>query len=120
MVVLAARSISKTKRVRYLLGLSSPAEREHIELEYFENEDAFQEMLTAEDDLIDAYARGELAGDERRRFEKSFVGSLRGRHRVQFARAFADAMSATRPVENKLPGALLDIFKIFQSPGLLR
>jgi hypothetical protein len=43
--------------------MSPPAEREHIELEYFENEDAFEEMLTAEDDLIDAYASGELTGD---------------------------------------------------------
>ena len=118
--VLAASSISETKRVRYLLGLCSPAEREQIESEYFENEDAFEEMLTAEDDLIDAYARGELAGEERRRFEKIFVSSLRGRDRVQFARAFAGAISATRSVETKLPGTLLDIFKTFRSPGLLR
>ena len=120
MVVLAARSISKTKRVRYLLGLSSPAEREHIELQYFEDEDAFQEMLTAEDDLIDAYARGELSGEERRRFEKSFMSSLGGRDRVQFARAFPRAVSATPSVETKLSGTLLDIFKTFPSPGLLR
>ena len=119
-VHLAGRSISETQRVRYLLGLSSPAEREHIESEYFEDEDEFQEMLTAEDDLIDAYARGELVGEERRRFEKNFVSSLRGRDRVQFARAFGGAVSATHPVETKLPGTLLDIFKSFQSPVLLR
>jgi hypothetical protein len=103
-----------------LLGLSSPAEREHIESEYFEDEDAFQKMLMAEDDLIDAYARGELAGEERRRFEESFVSPLRGRDRVQFARAFAGTISATRPVETKFPSALLDIFRSFQSSGLLR
>jgi hypothetical protein len=102
--VLAARLLSETKRVRYLLGLSSPAEREHIESEYFDDEDAFQEMLTAEDDLIDAYAHGELADEERRRFEKSFVSSSRGRDRVQFARAFAGVVSATRSVETKHPG----------------
>ena len=115
-----ARSISETKRVRYLLGLSSPAEREHIESEYFEDEDAFQEMLTAEDDLIDAYARGELAGEERRKFEKTFMSSLRGKDRVQFARAFAGTVSATPSVETKLPARWLDIFKTFQSPGLSR
>ena len=117
---MAARSISEMKRVRYLLGLSTPAEREHIESEYFADEDAFQEMLTAEDDLIDAYAGSELAGEERRRFEKSFVSSLRGRDRVQFARAFADTVSATRSIEAKLPSTLLRIFKTFQSVGLLR
>jgi hypothetical protein len=115
-----AKSISETKRVRYLLGLSSPAEREHIESEYFEDEEAFQEMLTAEDDLIDAYARGELASEERRRFETNFVRSLRGRERVQFARAFAENVSATRSVETKLPNTSLDILKTFQWPGLLR
>ena len=94
---MAARSISEMKRVRYLLGLSSPAERELIESEYFEDDDAFQKMLTAEDDLIDAYARGELTGEERRRFETS---SLRGRDRVKFARAFAGAVSVT---EARLP-----------------
>ena len=117
---MGAKSISEMERVRYLLGLSSPSERELIESEYFENEDAFQEMLTAEDDLVDAYVRGELTGEEQRRFEKSFVNSLRGRDRVQFARAFAGTVSATRSVETKLPGTLLDIFKSFQSSGLLR
>lgn len=114
---MGARSISETKRFRYLLGLSSPAEREQIEAEYFEDEDAFQEMLTAEDDLIDAYARGELAADERRRFEE---GSLDGTDRVQFARAFAGAVSAGRLVEPKYRGTWLDILKTFQSPALLR
>ena len=84
-----------------MLGLSSPAEREHIESEYLEDEDAFQEMLTAEDDLIDAYARGELAGEERRRFGNSFTRSLGARDRVQFARAFANTVSATQSVETK-------------------
>jgi hypothetical protein len=119
--VLPRRSISEMQRVRYLLGLSSPAECEHIESDYFDNEDAFQEMLTAEDDLIDSYARGELAGEEVRRFEKTFVSSLRVRDRVQFARAFAGTVSAPRPVESELPGfSLLHIFKTFQLPGLLK
>ena len=116
-VVLAIRSMSETKRVRYLLGLCSPAERERIELEYFEDDDAFQEMLTTEDDLIDAYACGELAGEEKQRFKGGFVNRPRGRARVQFARAFAGAVSAPRSVETKLPGTRLNIFP---SPLLLR
>lgn len=117
---MADSSISEMKRVRYLLGLSSLAEREHVESEYFEDEDAFEEMLTAEDDLIDAYARGELTGDERQRFEKRFVSSLRERDRVQFARAFEGALSSTRSIETKCSGTVLDFFKTFQSPSLLR
>jgi hypothetical protein len=115
---LATRSISETKRVRYLLGLSFPAEREEIESEFFADDDAFQEMLTTEEDLIDAYARDELSGEEQRRFEKIFVNSLRGRNRVQFARAFAGAV-VPHPVETENPRALLDVFKSFQLPRLL-
>lgn len=101
---MAARSISETQRVRYLLGLSSTEERERIESEYFADDDAFQKMVAAEDDLIDAYARGELVDEERRSFEMNFVRSFDGRERVQFARAFA---SATRPVRT---GTWLKIF----------
>ena len=116
---MATSSISETNRVRYLLGLSSPAEREHIESEYFEDEDAFQEMLTTEDDLIDAYARGELTDEERRRFETRFASSLCGGDRVHFARAFANAVTVTPSVETN-SGTFLNIFKTFQSPVPIR
>jgi hypothetical protein len=110
--------MSESKRVRYLLDLCSQAEREHIESEYFEDGDAFQKMLTAEDDLIDAYTRGELQGEERLRFEKRFVNSLSGRERVKFAHAFAGVVSTTQPVEPKISGTWLNnIFKTFQLPS---
>lgn len=96
---MAARSTSEARRVRYLLGLSFPAEREQIESEYFEDDAVFQEMLAVEDDLIDAYARGELENEERRRFEKCFASSFRANDRVQFARAFADVAATTQAVE---------------------
>lgn len=115
---MADRSISETIRVRYLLGLSFPTEREHLESEYFADDDAFQEMLTAEDDLIDAYARGELKSEELQRFEKRYGSSLNVRDRVQFARAFGGTVSAASPVEPKLNLKFPNIFKTFKSPGL--
>lgn len=117
---MAARLISETQRVRYLLGLCSPAERETIEWDYFHDDDAFQEMLTAEDDLIDGYARGELTSEAQRRFENRFLSSLQGRKRVQFARAFARAVPASRSVETRRRSTWLDSFKNLQSPRLLR
>ena len=117
---LAVKSLSEVRRVRYLLGLSSPAERERIEAEYFEDEDAFEDMLTAEDDLIDEYARGELGEEERRRFEKVLASSLRGSGKVKFARAFAGSISASRSVETKFLSTSFDILKTVQLPGLLR
>lgn len=87
------RSQAESERVRYLLGLASPAEREHVESEYFHDADAFQRMLAAEDDLIDAYARGELSDEERRRFEQRFLKSTQGKDRVQFSRALTRAVA---------------------------
>jgi len=95
------RSQAETERVRYLLGLASPAEREHVESEYFHDADAFQRMLSAEDDLVDAYARGELSDEERQRFEKRFLKSSQGKDRVRFSRAFAGAVVA--PVHTVVP-----------------
>lgn len=86
---MTGRTEAETRRFQYLLGLGSEAEREHLESEFFGDDDAFQEMLTAEDDLIDAYARGELSAKERKQFKKRFLTSPQGRERLQFARALA-------------------------------
>jgi hypothetical protein len=94
-----------------LLDLCSPTEREQIEAEYFGDEEAFEQMLTAEDDLIDAYAHGELSAEERKRFEKHFLSSSRGQDRARFARAFAAAVFPTRPLETKPRHPLLNIFR---------
>lgn len=88
--------------VRYLLGLVSSSERERFETEYFKYDDAFAEMLIAEDDLMDAYARGELSANERRHFEARFLNTRAGQERVHFARALAgflpDRPSSEKPV----------------------
>lgn len=108
---MAARSLADTKRIRYLLDLCSQAERERIEAEYFKDDAAFQAMLTAEDDLIDAYARGELTPEERRKFETEFLISGHARDRVQFARAFSAVISSTSLVETRPRAAWLNIFE---------
>lgn len=100
---------------QYLLGGGTEADRERLEAEFFANDDVFQEMLTAEDDLIDAYARGELSDSERRQFEEQFLTSADGRERVQFARAFgaADVRPTKTPapvVSTPTPNFLASIF----------
>lgn len=110
-MVLADRSLADTKRIRYLLDLCSQAERERIEADYFKDDAAFQAMLTAEDDLIDAYARGELTPEERRKFETEFLISGHARDRVQFARAFSGVVSSTSLVETRPRAAWLNIFE---------
>ena len=94
---MAGKTKNGAQRARFLLGDTSEAERERLEAEIFSDENAFEEMLAAEDDLIDAYVRGELSESERQEFEKRFLTSAEARERVHFARAFA-AGTGPRPV----------------------
>lgn len=81
---------------RYILGGLSDRERELVEAEFFENDDAFEQMLIAEEELTDAYVRGGLSAEDRARFEKGYLSSARGCERVQFARTLARAVSGAR------------------------
>ena len=87
---------------RYLLGAVSETERENIEAEYLTDVDVFEQILIAEDDLVDAYARGELSDQERRQFEKNFLTSARGRERIHFSQALAGAVADARPVAERV------------------
>jgi len=89
--------IQEGRLSQYLLGTLSESERESIESEYFADEDAFEQMLIAEDELVDAYARNELSAQERRQFEQNFLNSSPARERVHFARALSGAVAEARP-----------------------
>lgn len=52
----------------YLLGSSSPEVAERIEAQALEDEELFAALRSAEDDLIDAWARGRLAPADQARF----------------------------------------------------
>ena len=75
--------------VRYLLGDLTPSEEESVEKAYVSDDEAFHELLAAEEDLIDAYVAGGLSDSDRRRFEERFLVSPERRERVAFARALA-------------------------------
>lgn len=90
---MASKTKGAEKLTRYVLGGLDERERERLEAGYFEDDDAFEQMLIAEEELTDAYARGELSGEERARFEACYLSSSRGRERVHFSRALARAAS---------------------------
>ena len=73
--------------VHYLLGEASPEERSHLETKYVTNAELFEEIVTAENDLIDAYASGQLPDPDCRRFEENFLVTPERRQRVEFAKA---------------------------------
>lgn len=72
---------------QFLLGELSEEERQQFEEQWFDQDDFFQEVLAAEDDLIDAYVRGTLSSQQRTRFEAQFLNSPQQRQRVEFAKA---------------------------------
>jgi hypothetical protein len=78
---------------RFLLGDLSESERALVEDRFLANEDFFQELLIGEDDLIDAYVRGELPAAERALFERCCLTTQHERQRVEFARTFYNSIS---------------------------
>ena len=79
----------------YLLGKLTESEVALVENRLIEDSDLFSQLEVAEDDLFDAYARGQLDEDERRRFRERF-GKNSGRG--DFARALAMRTASARVV----------------------
>ncbi len=95
--------------IRYLLGSLPEQEAERLD-ELSISDDAFAWRLSAvENDLVDAYARGELSDDDLAQFKKSYLSSPKRLQKVQFAEALGsfEARSAPsyRPTEETLKGS---------------
>ena len=96
--------------VRYLFGSVPEDEAERLD-ELSIADDAFAGRLSAaENDLVDAYVRGELSGDTLERFQSFYLASPKRREKVRFAEAlFAfQKKAATAPARNA--GALRPSF----------
>lgn len=76
-----------------MLGTLSEAERAKIEDGFLAQDDFFQELLIAEDELIDAYVRGELPAPERALFEQRQLTLPHLRERVEFAETLFNSIS---------------------------
>ncbi|MFY9608366.1 MAG: hypothetical protein WAU45_07085 [Blastocatellia bacterium] len=87
--------------IRYLLGDSSEQEETELESRYFDDDAFFEQCLAIEDELIDSYARGELSGHDRERFEKYFLGSPQNYQNLKFSRDLIRVASRQpRPLAN--------------------
>ncbi len=73
---------------QYLLGELPDDERLRLEEEYLADPELFARLLAAEDDLIDAYARGTLPVEARAPFEARYGRTGDQQQRI----AFADAL----------------------------
>jgi cell division protein FtsL len=83
---------------RYLLGQVSQEERDNFEDQYLADDDLFEELVAAENDMIDSYVRGGLSKTEQGQFESHFLNTPERRERVGFARSLASYGAAARLV----------------------
>lgn len=79
---------------RYLLGQLSEQEQTQLEAQYFEDDALFERFLAVKDELVDAYARGQLSAEKRQRFEEHFLATEPRRRRAAEARQFISAVNA--------------------------
>jgi hypothetical protein len=88
---------------RYLLGELSEQELAKLEEQYFADDEAFERLGAAEDDLLDAYALNQLSAADRKRFERRLLLSSAQRERVRFARTLLRTASSTQQIESNIP-----------------
>ena len=101
---------------RYLLGLLSPEEGARFEQRYFADDSLFEEMETVEDQLIDAYVRGELNTSDRKQFESALMNSNRLAERVRFGHVLTKRLSVKdvpQPVPAPRPARWREFFAPF-------
>ena len=79
--------------IRYLLGEMTEAEKVSLESGIVADDEAFEKIGAAEDELIDEYLSEGLTAEERNRFEKIYLNSPERRERVKFARALGQRLT---------------------------
>jgi hypothetical protein len=85
--------------VRYLLGRASAREQTRMEEVYFTDSGFLGHLLAVEDDLIDAYVRGELIGEERNWFETYFLAAPGRQEKLKMAQSLLESLDAVPVVE---------------------
>ena len=111
---------------QYLLGMLPQEQYPQIEEQFLTSNDRFEELLIAEDELIDEYLRGELSEPERKHFADHFLRSPERQRKLRFAKTFEkyiEAATIERPlratpsISQALPGSavLRRLFPV-QSP----
>jgi hypothetical protein len=94
----------------YLLGTLEQEEQDEVEARIVTDSEYFEELMVAEDELIDDYINGALSEQERDGFEHYFLATPERQQKLSFAKALnryvAVAEPKTTPAieKNKSPG----------------
>lgn len=81
--------------IRFLLDELSEEERAEVEVRFLSDNDFFEEVLAAEDALLDQYLLGQLSGDQRERAETLFRSSHRQSREVEFTKGLIASLRET-------------------------
>jgi hypothetical protein len=106
----------------FLLGNLSDAERADMEDRFLAHDDVYQELLIAENDLIDAYVRRELPAPERALFEQRLLSSQHWRERVEFAETLFNPVSNTdtAAVQARVPERRFSLWQFLSGALFIR
>jgi hypothetical protein len=80
-------SHNEKRMSQYLLGQLPEHEQAEIESQYMADDSFFEELLAIENDLRDAYARGELSKPDREAFEQRLLMAPHQKQKQEFAQA---------------------------------
>lgn len=78
---------------KYLLGQLSGEDLEVIERQLLTENEVYEEIEIAEDELVDDYVNGELSSDDRRLFEEKFLADLNSHAKLRLGYALAAHLS---------------------------
>lgn len=84
---------------QYLLGQVAGDQQEITEKRLLTDDEFFEELEIAEDELIDEYLSNELSSEQRQRFEQFFLISPERQDQLKFARALAQRTPPPFPSE---------------------
>jgi hypothetical protein len=84
--------------VQYLLGAAPQEQTELLDRLSVCDDDFARRLAAVEDDLVDAYVRGELPGDTLERFRSFYLSSPLRREKVRFAEALLPLADRPAPV----------------------
>jgi len=95
----------------YLLGASSETDTERLDKMSLVDSEFADRLRVVEDDLVDAYVRGELSGDLRNRFTSHYLASPRRREKVKVAETlivFADKAAKAQSTDSAVSAKATD------------
>jgi hypothetical protein len=103
--------------VQYLLGALPAEETERLDELSVTDDDFATRLSVAENDLVDAYVRGDLPADTAERFRLIYASSQRRREKLRFAESLLlyqkrEAVTVQPAVRQKSPGRIRRLFTL--------